>query len=335
MQKDIKLTKNGQPTDHFEKDKEKMKYDGQELTKVVQVRWQLNFINSNNTITPIFGNTQKECIENYKQFAKTHILNNDITFKDWVNKWLKAYKSKDLINTNVMLKYHILPYLENEKLSTLKPIDLQNVINNVPSSRVAVYVYQVLKQIINKAFINDLINKDISLALKRPEHSNKNGKAMTKEEQTKFINDVKNDKLGNYYLFVLYSGCRKSEALNLKWEDIDFKNNVIHIKGTKTKGSDRFIPIFPKVKKLLEPIRQNSGYIFPQFNSTYITKRIKHYCNYRVHDLRHTFTTNAIESGVDMKIVQMWLGHSDYSTTANIYTHIHNDTYQQASKLLE
>lgn len=41
-----------------------------------------------------------------------------------------------------------------------------------------------------------------------------------------------------------------------------------------------------------------------------------------VHELRHTFATRCIESGIDMKTLQMLLGHADYSTTANIYAHV-------------
>lgn len=41
-----------------------------------------------------------------------------------------------------------------------------------------------------------------------------------------------------------------------------------------------------------------------------------------VHELRHTFATRCLESGIDMKTLQMLLGHADYSTTANIYAHV-------------
>ena len=44
-----------------------------------------------------------------------------------------------------------------------------------------------------------------------------------------------------------------------------------------------------------------------------------------VHELRHTFATRCLESGIDMKTLQMLLGHADYSTTANIYAHVLTD----------
>ena len=47
--------------------------------------------------------------------------------------------------------------------------------------------------------------------------------------------------------------------------------------------------------------------------------------NHKLHDLRHTFATRCIENGIPMKVVQQWLGHSDYQTTANIYTDILSD----------
>ena len=56
--------------------------------------------------------------------------------------------------------------------------------------------------------------------------------------------------------FLIYTGCRKGEALNLKWDDVDLKNDVISIKGTKTKF-DRHIPISRPLKVLLSQVEKN------------------------------------------------------------------------------
>ncbi|MDR2202217.1 MAG: tyrosine-type recombinase/integrase [Clostridiales bacterium] len=44
--------------------------------------------------------------------------------------------------------------------------------------------------------------------------------------------------------------------------------------------------------------------------------------NFTIHDLRHTFATRCLESGVAMKTIQKWLGHTTYGTTADIYSHV-------------
>lgn len=335
----IFLLNTGQTSDQYKKKEElTLTYNGTKLGKRVDGRWEMK-LKTNGKYKSIYGNTQKECISNYKKAKKElsneNIINNKLLFGEWVETWLKNYKTKDIRNTEIMLRMHILPILKDNVLADLKQIDLINVIKQIESSRTAIYVYQILKQIISTAFINELIPKDISISLKKPDYEKQNGRALTYEEQEKFIHDIKGDSLEKYYLFVLYSGTRKSEAYNLLWEDIDFNNETILIRGTKTKGSYRTIPLFKKIKELLEPIKKDNGRVFPTRNSTYITKHIKDFGNFRLHDLRHTFTTNAIEKGVPMKVVQEWLGHSNYSTTADIYTHIRNNANKEFSKLLD
>ena len=61
---------------------------------------------------------------------------------------------------------------------------------------------------------------------------------------------------------MIYTGCRKGEALNLKWDDVDLQNDVIAIKGTKTKY-DRYMPVSKPLKELLTAIEKKAGlYVF-------------------------------------------------------------------------
>jgi integrase len=55
---------------------------------------------------------------------------------------------------------------------------------------------------------------------------------------------------------LIYTGCRKGEALNLKWNDVDLKNGVIAIKATKTRY-DRHIPISAPLEAVLTGIEKN------------------------------------------------------------------------------
>ena len=54
----------------------------------------------------------------------------------------------------------------------------------------------------------------------------------------------------------------------------------------------------------------------------------------RFHDLRHTCASLLLANGISMKQIQDWLGHSDFSTTANIYAHLEYDTKLQSAEMM-
>lgn len=55
----------------------------------------------------------------------------------------------------------------------------------------------------------------------------------------------------------------------------------------------------------------------------------------RFHDVRHGTASYLLKNGVDMKNIQMWVGHSDIGTTANIYSHIDMEMKQNTAKIIE
>ena len=80
-------------------------------------------------------------------------------------------------------------------------------------------------------------------------------KTLSDEDIQKLISGATNKLTRDLITFLIYTGCRKGEALNLKWDDVDLQNNVIAIKGTKTKY-DRYIPISKPLKSILGGIEK-------------------------------------------------------------------------------
>ena len=119
-------------------------------------------------------------------------------------------------------------------------------------------------------------------------------------------------------------GWRRTEAKNVTIEDIDFENNSIYINGTKTKSAKRYVPISDKFKNIL---KENFDKMFKKDISYYS----KTFCNYlkmlnikkhKLHDLRHTFSTNLYYLKVQDKERQYYLGHTSIAMTNDIYTHL-------------
>lgn len=146
--------------------------------------------------------------------------------------------------------------------------------------------------------------------------------------------------------FLLYTGCRKSEALAIRAENIDFKNNLILIRNhvihngnkpifenvLKSNAAHRNIILLDRLKKVLP--KNFSGFLFSMngdgkepLTKGAFDKRWKKYCerydlNITAHQLRHGFATMLFEAGIDTKDAQDLMGHSDINLTRSIYTHI-------------
>ncbi len=248
-------------------------------------------------------------------------------FKDWLNDWLKAYKSDLVSYKNIVMniRLHIPENLKNKQLKELTAIDIQKALNGVKKSRTRLDIYSIYNNSLKMAYKHDLMTKDISQLIEKPKHIRNVGKALSKIELLEFIENIKGKRIEKVFMFCLYSGCRRSEALALTYNDIDFENKTIHIKGTKTKLSDRYIPLFKDCEDLLLNIKDKQGKLF-KHRADYLTKEFKKVCsNHKLHDLRHTFATRCLECGINIKVVQKWLGHSRLDTTASIYTHCQDE----------
>jgi len=256
---------------------------------------------------------------------------------DFINDWFETYKKPylkdsgyDMRNT---IKKHILPNIENEPLTNITGIKITKALSKIDSMRMRQIVRNYYSQIFNKAIsLNYLSEKSNPIhSVVNVNHQYKNGRSLTQEEQAAFIEEARKDSLFFLFRFYLLTGVRPSEPLTVFWEDIT--EDSLRIRGTKTKLSDRTIPLSSELKHLLDSIPRVDERIFP-----YTYERIrKHFDNIvarlpfdlTLKDLRHTFGTRCIESGVSLKAVQKWMGHSTYKTTETIYIHVLNEFEQK------
>ena len=143
------------------------------------------------------------------------------------------------------------------------------------------------------------------------------------------------------WLFVFrllaYTGMRVGEACRLVWSDIDLERGLITVKRAKNFQS-RVIPIHPKLKQELLKRQPAVGRVVP-YCRDYVEHKLKEYFRkagfpeLKVHDLRHTFASLMVMSGVDLRTVQELLGHTSYKTT-EIYAHLAPSHLQNAIRKL-
>lgn len=266
-----------------------------------------------------------------------------ITLFDWLDEYWKTYKHGRVSKTRAyelesVIRLHIKPHIENKLLAEYLPIDIENALNLVINGRTRETTYQVYAKCFRLARKNRLIISNIMDDVKVVRHNRQNGRALTKREQAKLCKIIIGNKFENYYKFLLLSGARKSEGLNITVEDINYKRNTIHIQGTKTLGSDRYIPMSKALRELVTNIGVSRGKLFDytpnQINKAWQRLQKQNNIKFPLHSLRHTFATRCLEQGVSIRVVQKWLGHSKLDTTAKIYVHVLSKfEYEECQKL--
>lgn len=253
---------------------------------------------------------------------------------EWLEKWLNEYKApkikpKSLAILRSGVENYIKSNIKNKPLDKCRSSEMLATLEKVPYSYMRQVVYSIFRSAFKRAYQFDLIKENPSSKLDFVKHKRKKGKALTIEEQKNFLKAIDSEPMKNLWLFYLLSGCRCSEILNLKWSDIDYKQKRIFIRGTKTENAERYIPLFPEIAKILKNNPKKSENVFNytlraiQWNFNRI--RRQNGFKFRIHDLRHTFATRCLESGINIKTVSKWLGHKNTNTTSDIYSHILTD----------
>lgn len=279
----------------------------------------------------IYSKTKTELFKKYQENKpKKPKSKNSLIFENFYLTYFEQFKKNRVTPTTYKyekrkIEMYVLPRIGKKRLSQISSLDITKLLNIIKTSRTRQDIYNLINEIMRKAKQLKFIKDNPTEIIERPIHHRKIGKALIIDEETEFFKNVQSSKYKNFLLFLRFSGARRGEALKLETSDIDFKNKLIHLKGTKTEKSDRIIPLFDN---LLPLIKDCDNWI--KYRPETILKDFKTICpNNTLHDLRHTFATRCLEQGITMKTVQKWLGHSTYEQTANTYTHINNEFEKQ------
>lgn len=228
--------------------------------------------------------------------------------------------------------------LAGKQLSKLTAIDLQTFLNGIDKPRKREKLYTFLKDALTKAVKNKLIADNLFDGIDKPKYDKKQSRALTHDEEQRFVEACRRSNQGDLYLLCLYQGLRLGEALALTYEDIDFAKMTLSINKSidslgelttpKTATSKRTIPLFKKTLALLN--QGGCGSVFKYKRNVYQNTmvdlcRALNLQGVSIHTLRHTFATRCSEAGISAKTVQKWLGHSTLEMTLNVYTHVNAD----------
>jgi site-specific recombinase XerD len=233
-----------------------------------------------------------------------------------------------------------LEYAENKKLD-------ENAVKNYVQSLIKRKNPSTVSSNISaiEFFFAKVLREKLKLA--HPKRNKTIPEILSVDEIRKLINIVNNIK-HKLILRLLYGcGLRVSELVNLRKEDFNFSEGLIHIKLGKGR-KDRFVNIPNSIKEELESYYKlnNSEYFFEsnrkgKLTTATIQKIVKNSArkagikkNVHPHTLRHSFATHLLESGVDLRIIQKLLGHSDIKTT-QVYLSVSNQLIKNIKSPLD
>jgi len=255
--------------------------------------------------------------------------------------------------------YHISDFMENLFAKEL-------------SSNSVLHYYTVIHKALEDAANNDLIKFNPANKVKRPQIEKFVTTPYTTEEVKLLLQVLPNEKLRLIITLAIYTGMRRSELIGLKWKEVDFESNILRVchsvkntvdenvftvKGEnklKRHASFRTLPLIPQIKTILqnESYRRYEGrspdpeeYICIDekgivLKPNYVTvgfRKILEKNNLRpirFHDLRHGCANTLIMARVPLIEVQQWMGHTNISTTADMYSHLTFDIKLRAAKVL-
>jgi integrase/recombinase XerD len=177
-------------------------------------------------------------------------------------------------------------------------------------------------------------------SINRPRKEQKLPDVLSKEEIAAILKATENKKHKCLIALIYSCGLRRSEAINLKLEDIDTNRMLIKIRGAKG-NKDRMVQFPASLYQIIQEYLTESrpeiwlfeGQKKEQYSATSVFNVVKRTARNAgikkkvyPHILRHSYATHFLEQGVDIRFIQEWMGHGSIKTT-QLYTHVAKNNY--------
>ncbi|HEY8651979.1 MAG TPA: site-specific integrase [Dermatophilaceae bacterium] len=223
-------------------------------------------------------------------------------------------------------------------------------------------IHGVLRSALNTAVKRRLIPYNPAEHIELAPENPKKPKPWNPEQCRTFLERIATDRLANLYHLILITGMRRGESVGLRWQDLDLdraslsvNQQITDVNGRsmvstpKTKRGDRVVYLDAETVVMLRrqqetqnlertawgPAWNEAGLVFTREDGSalrpeYATRHFQALAQdaglpvIRLHDLRHTNASLALDAGVDLKVVSERLGHSQIAITADLYTHVNS-----------
>jgi len=269
-----------------------------------------------------------------------------IALQNFVNEYLAYVERNRAVKTlegvRLVCKYLLSYFSPLRSIETITIKDAECFLDSLKKSAPkGVYNYQrVLKAMWNKAIEWNYLRENPFVKIKLQKRQNQKPVYVTEDLLQIILPNIEAEVVRDFVVTAFFTGCRRGELVNLTWQGVNLKDNLLTIGNAsyQTKSrKQRVVPLHAKVKEILikrfpKIIKREKHYVFCKsngygFTGDYFSRRFKRSCRkagvdegIHFHSLRHGAATRMIVNGAPVPSVQRILGHANIQTTM-LYTH--------------
>ena len=294
-----------------------------------------------------------------------------MTLGTWLDRWLDEYAANAVRHSTLKnyryMANHVKRELGDKQVSSVTVEDVQQMYHRLIgrglSATTVRHVHSMLHLAMDAAVRSHLTAQNPTGLAVPPKAERGEMRILTEQQLDTFMKAIRTD--ASWYDFFyteLTTGLRRGEICGLRWQDFDEKSGVLHVRrtlhmedgrlvagATKTGCGTRDIVLPDGTAEVLRKRKAGSysEWIFPNLTKPELPispgaayRRLKEILkranlpDIRFHDLRHTFSTHALSSGVDARTLAGILGHTNASFTLDTYTHVTGDMQKRAAEVV-
>ena len=300
-----------------------------------------------------------------------------VTFSGFAKYWFDVYvksenEPSEQRTKEMILRVHLVPFFRDTDIREIRKLDLQRYIatkleakngKKALSKKSIVNHLAVLRKMLRSAVEWEVIDHNPIEGFKFPKVPEPDFRFYDQMQTEEFLAQAEKSEPSwvPFFVTAFQTGLRSGELAELRWDDIDFVTNKIHVKRSvkrglgkervvgSTKGKrSRMVPMTSRVREVLlrhRGLKHLQGeLVFPYTKGRQLDEnRIKHPLwriqrraglpRITVHQIRHSFASQLVMKGATLRAVQDLLGHSDIRTTMR-YAHLSPGVLQEAVDLL-
>lgn len=294
-----------------------------------------------------------------------------VTLAEYLDRWLDEVarhrvRPSTLHGYREQLRRWVYPVLGHRRLCDLAPIELQDLYRRLLERGLAPAsvrrVHARLKTALRHAVRWGLIAHNPLDRVDPPRVPRREMRALSPEQARRFLEAAREDRFGALWWLLLETGLRPSEALALRWEDVDLEAGVVRVvrslawagrqwrfEEPKTPKARRSVAISPALTAALRAQRKavleqrvRAGHLWHDLDLVFPSEigtplelrnlRNRHFravaeraglpAGFRPYDLRHTAATLLLLAGEHPKVVAERLGHATVHMTLDTYSHV-------------